>query len=367
MIPFIDPPTATISFSLITAVWSHTARINADAQVPGPPRPDTEQEKVEPEKIFHIEMRQPEKSPHVEAGRAGRQLVRHTPSRRREGRQERQGRPLPGPRSAHRRGVEEHGRTAIPPTRSSTRPCSTPTTTPSTLIDRRHRRDLRHAPQDELAERQAGRRASVQRHLRGSRINTDARSEPGRRLMHSVPLNFVVEKAVGHGRRGTNANLSLTSIYSIVVVVADDVQLVGGRCPPPGPAHSPSREHARHDRRADGRHQRQPAARRRRPREHVCVFRRTPSACSASTSSSTSLGQARGVEAAAPEGLPRRRGLFRSTRTSPRSSRAPSRRLGGYPNVSFMVNQLPKSHERAIIGERPLGCVAAQRFFFVEK
>jgi hypothetical protein len=37
------------------------ARINADAQVPGPPRPDTEQEKKEPEKILHVEMRQPEK------------------------------------------------------------------------------------------------------------------------------------------------------------------------------------------------------------------------------------------------------------------------------------------------------------------
>jgi biopolymer transport protein ExbD len=61
MIPFIDLLMVTISFLLITAVWSHMARINADAQVPGPPRPDTEQEKVEPEKILHIEMRQPEK------------------------------------------------------------------------------------------------------------------------------------------------------------------------------------------------------------------------------------------------------------------------------------------------------------------
>lgn len=61
MIPFIDLLMVTISFLLITAVWSHMARINADAQVPGPPRPDTEQEKKEPEKVLHVEMRQPEK------------------------------------------------------------------------------------------------------------------------------------------------------------------------------------------------------------------------------------------------------------------------------------------------------------------
>ena len=36
MIPFIDLLMVTISFLLITAVWSHMARINADAQVPGP-------------------------------------------------------------------------------------------------------------------------------------------------------------------------------------------------------------------------------------------------------------------------------------------------------------------------------------------
>ncbi len=61
MIPFIDLLMVTIAFLLITAVWSHMARLNADAQVPGPPRPDTEQEKKEPEKILHVEMRQPDK------------------------------------------------------------------------------------------------------------------------------------------------------------------------------------------------------------------------------------------------------------------------------------------------------------------
>ncbi len=61
MIPFIDLLMVTISFLLITAVWSHMARINADAQVPGPPRPDTEVKPKEPEKILHVEMRSPDK------------------------------------------------------------------------------------------------------------------------------------------------------------------------------------------------------------------------------------------------------------------------------------------------------------------
>src|SRR5258708_20535621 len=61
MIPMIDLLMVTISFLLITAVWTHMARINADAQVPGPPRPDVEQEKVEPAKQLHVEMRSDDK------------------------------------------------------------------------------------------------------------------------------------------------------------------------------------------------------------------------------------------------------------------------------------------------------------------
>ncbi len=56
MIPMIDLLMVTISFLLITAVWTHMSRINADAQVPGPPRPDVEVEKVEPEKQLHVMM-----------------------------------------------------------------------------------------------------------------------------------------------------------------------------------------------------------------------------------------------------------------------------------------------------------------------
>jgi len=61
MIPMIDLLMVTISFLLITAVWSHMARINADAQVPGPPRPEEEQTKKDPEKQLHVEMRTPDK------------------------------------------------------------------------------------------------------------------------------------------------------------------------------------------------------------------------------------------------------------------------------------------------------------------
>jgi len=61
MIPMIDLLMVTISFLLITAVWTHMSRINADAQVPGPPRPTEEVQKIEPEKQLHIEMRAPDK------------------------------------------------------------------------------------------------------------------------------------------------------------------------------------------------------------------------------------------------------------------------------------------------------------------
>jgi biopolymer transport protein ExbD len=59
MIPMIDLLMVTISFLLITAVWTHMSRIDASAQVPGQsvepltPRP--------PEKQLHVEMRSPDK------------------------------------------------------------------------------------------------------------------------------------------------------------------------------------------------------------------------------------------------------------------------------------------------------------------
>ena len=59
MIPMIDLLMVTISFLLITAVWTHMARINADAQVPG--RADTEPVKLDVEKQLHVEARSPDK------------------------------------------------------------------------------------------------------------------------------------------------------------------------------------------------------------------------------------------------------------------------------------------------------------------
>lgn len=42
--------------------------------------------------------------------------------------------------------------------------------------------------------------------------------KPGRRLMHHVPLKFVQKKVTGHGHRSTNASLSLTSMIDFLVV-----------------------------------------------------------------------------------------------------------------------------------------------------
>jgi hypothetical protein len=55
MIPMIDLLMVTISFLLITAVWTHMARLNADAQVPGPV--DSALTQVEPEARLHVDMR----------------------------------------------------------------------------------------------------------------------------------------------------------------------------------------------------------------------------------------------------------------------------------------------------------------------
>jgi len=41
---------------------------------------------------------------------------------------------------------------------------------------------------------------------------------PGRRLMHHVGLEFVEKKIAGHGHRATNAGLSLTSMIDFLVV-----------------------------------------------------------------------------------------------------------------------------------------------------
>ena len=57
LIPFIDFLLCLVAFLLVTAVWSQMARINADARVPGPPKPEEEVEKQQKEKQLHVEMR----------------------------------------------------------------------------------------------------------------------------------------------------------------------------------------------------------------------------------------------------------------------------------------------------------------------
>lgn len=54
MIPFIDLLLVTIAFLLITAVWTTNSRINADAQVPGPPDPNKELTPSTPEKVLNL-------------------------------------------------------------------------------------------------------------------------------------------------------------------------------------------------------------------------------------------------------------------------------------------------------------------------
>jgi len=54
MVPFIDLLFVTIAFLLITAVWVTNSRINADAQVPGPPDPNKELTPQTPEKVLNL-------------------------------------------------------------------------------------------------------------------------------------------------------------------------------------------------------------------------------------------------------------------------------------------------------------------------
>lgn len=53
MVPMIDLLMCLICFLLITAVWSTMSRLNADAQVPGPPQP-TEVTPQEPQPMLHV-------------------------------------------------------------------------------------------------------------------------------------------------------------------------------------------------------------------------------------------------------------------------------------------------------------------------
>ncbi len=94
MIPFIDLLMVTIAFLLITAVWVTNSRINADAQVPGPPDPQKQLEPQTPEKVLNLHIGENEfglvwkagatvvsevkvpKTP-VESGEGGMKVVRY--------------------------------------------------------------------------------------------------------------------------------------------------------------------------------------------------------------------------------------------------------------------------------------------------
>ena len=54
MIPFIDLLMCTIAFLLITAVWVTNSRINADAQVPGPPGCQSDECHPPVERMLHL-------------------------------------------------------------------------------------------------------------------------------------------------------------------------------------------------------------------------------------------------------------------------------------------------------------------------
>jgi biopolymer transport protein ExbD len=56
MIPFIDLLMVTIAFLLITAVWVTFSRLNANAQIPGPPNPQEQITPQTPEKVLHVQI-----------------------------------------------------------------------------------------------------------------------------------------------------------------------------------------------------------------------------------------------------------------------------------------------------------------------
>src|SRR5258707_14197494 len=58
MVPMIDLMVCCISFLLITAVWSHMARINTSAMVPGLQGPLTPRQ---PDKMLHVDASSDEK------------------------------------------------------------------------------------------------------------------------------------------------------------------------------------------------------------------------------------------------------------------------------------------------------------------
>lgn len=76
MIPMIDLLMVTISFLLITAVWVQSHRMDADAQVPGPPTSDPPCTDCKEDAKLHVETSDPSKF--VLAWKQGRTVVKTT-------------------------------------------------------------------------------------------------------------------------------------------------------------------------------------------------------------------------------------------------------------------------------------------------
>ena len=91
--------------------------------------------------------------------------------------------------------------------------------------------------------------------------------EPGRRLMHVVPLKFVQKRVAGRRRPSRRRRLSLTSMIDFLVMVVVFLLMsfsASGEIPVDKNVKLPKAENTRrHDRRAHGRGQRQPDPRRR--------------------------------------------------------------------------------------------------------
>ena len=69
--------------------------------------------------------------------------------------------------------------------------------------------------------------------------------EPGRRLLHHINLKFVQRKVTGHGTRATNAGLSLTSMIDFLIVVVVFLLMTfsaSGETPPAKGLHLPQAE-----------------------------------------------------------------------------------------------------------------------------
>ena len=221
MIPFIDLLMVTISFLLITAVWSHMARINADAQVPGPPRPRSSRTRSSRRSSSTSRCARPTSSPSSGSRRARSSAPIDVPRKDNlidEGRQE--DHPLPRPRARR------------------SRPSGRPSARTATRRDKKFDQAILHTDNETpyvyiigvidaiyqahraVQRRRQGRAGPrLQRDLRGQLRNShdDSRARPAADALR--PAQVRPEE----GRRAavtaaSNAGLSLTSMIDFLVV-----------------------------------------------------------------------------------------------------------------------------------------------------